>query len=334
MRKFSKIKSAVIGLGFGKNHVETLYSNKYSELISICDKKKNYKKISKKLKCNFYSRPEKIINDNKVKLVTIATYDNFHAKQIELCLKRNKAVFAEKPFCQTTKEFIRLKKIIIKKKIKISSKFVLRSHPKFKIIYKMLKKNFLGKIYYIEGEYNYGRIHKIISGWRGRIPFYSVTQGGGIHLIDLMIWYLKSKPIKAVAAGNKIVTKNSNFKYYDNVSALINFKNGVIAKVTSNFSCMTPHDHTMKIYGSKGTIVLSNNKINYFNSRKKNSKGKIINFKMIKKYKSENLNSFVESIAKNKKFSNLSKNEILNSMATCLAIDKSLKTKRWEKIKN
>ena len=63
---------------------------------------------------------------------------------------------------------------------------MLRAHPIFIKIFKMIKKNLIGKIYHIEGEYNYGRLYKITHGWRGRLPFYSVTQGGGIHIIDLI----------------------------------------------------------------------------------------------------------------------------------------------------
>ena len=47
--------------------------------------------------------------------------------------------------------------------------------------------NYFGKIYLIEANYNYGRLEKIVKGWRGKIYNYSVTHGGGIHLIDLII---------------------------------------------------------------------------------------------------------------------------------------------------
>ena len=43
---------------------------------------------------------------------------------------------------------------------------------------KMKKMNRFGKIFYIEGDYNYGRVKKITK--RGKIPFYSVTYGGGL----------------------------------------------------------------------------------------------------------------------------------------------------------
>ena len=43
---------------------------------------------------------------------------------------------------------------------------VLRNHPKFKSK-KLVSSGKIGKIYHIEGEYNYGRFHKLTNGWRG-----------------------------------------------------------------------------------------------------------------------------------------------------------------------
>ena len=71
-----------------------------------------------------------------------------------------------------------------------------------------------------KGDYNYGRFEKLTKGWRGKIPFYSVTQGGGIHMIDIMIWLLKSSPKEVFAIGNNLSSSNTNFKFNDNVVTL------------------------------------------------------------------------------------------------------------------
>ena len=46
----------------------------------------------------------------------------------------------------------------------------------------------LGRVYYMEADYNYGRIHKIVDGWRGAIDYYSVFLGGAVHMVDLLLW--------------------------------------------------------------------------------------------------------------------------------------------------
>lgn len=332
LNKIKTIKAATIGLGFGLTHAKILKKNKHVKLISISDLDKRKKKYEKILKTNFVQNLNKIYKNESINLISIASYDNFHYEHIIQALKNNKNVFVEKPMCQTIKQFINIKKLLKKSKFNLSSNFVLRYHPKFKKVKELINEKTIGKIYSIEGEYNYGRVEKLIKGWRGKIPFYSVVQGGGIHLIDLMIWITKSTPKEAISVGNKIITSKSSFKFNDNNVAILKFKNNIIGKVTSNFSCVLPHHHTLKVFGSKGTIEVNKNGILLYKSRNENLKPISINYKNDKNYKEKLLNSFILSLIRNKKNKNPSVEDIFSSMLTCFAIDKSLKSKKWEKI--
>ena len=154
-----------------------------------------------------------------------------------------------------------------------------------------------------------------------------------IHVIDLMKWMTKSSPVKAISVGNNIISQHSSFKFNDNIIALLKFKNGVVGKVTSNFSCAMPHNHYLKIYGKKGTIEVSFDKIILFKSRSKKIAPSIVKYKIKKDYKEELLNSFIKNVSKNKKNYNPSLQDIYSSLSTCFAIDRSIKSKRWEKIR-
>ena len=158
-----------------------------------------------------------------------------------------------------------------------------------------------GNIFYIEGDYNYGRLKKINNGWRGKIPFYSVTYGGGVHMIDLITWILKELPYQVKAEANKIITKKSPFKYNDFSVAILKFKSGKIAKITSNFGCMIPHHHSLNIYGSRGTLLNSISGASFYKSRDKTLKPK--KFKKIYKKNEKNnlLKSFVLNLFGKKK---------------------------------
>ena len=330
--KNKKIKVGVIGLGIGNLHAKVAHGNPNANLVAVCDKNKKLRYLAKKYNCNFELNPRRIINDNSINLISIASYDNYHFQQIRDSIKKNKNVFIEKPFCQNINQYKILKNLIQKKNIYFSTNFVLRNHPKFLIIKKIIKNNSIGKVYHIEGDYNYGRLHKLTKGWRGEIPFYSVTQGGGIHMIDLIIWLTNSYPKKVFAIGNKISTKNSNFKFYDNVTSIIKLSNQITAKINSNFGSVSPHDHQMRIFGTKGSIFLSQNELRVFKSRNPKIKEKITKFKSGKNYKLKIFNKFIESITKRKKFKLISLKEVFASMSTCLYIDKSLKSKKIEKV--
>ena len=158
-------------------------------------------------------------------------------------------------------------------------------------------------------------------------------QGGGIHIIDLIHWYLNSKIYKVIAVENKLITNRSRFIFPDTVTALAKFLNGVTAKITSNFSCVTPHHHSLSIFGSKGTLILSHKNLLFYRSRKKNTKPRKINFKIKKNYKEKILESFISHIKNKSNKPLIVKQDALNAMSVCLSIDKSIKTKKWEIVK-
>ena len=150
--------------------------------------------------------------------------------------------------CQSISEFIKIKKLISKNKIFISSNFVLRENPIFKSLKKNIENKKLGEIYHFEGEYNYGRIQKLHKGWRGKINFYSVNQGGAIHILDLILFLKEMKLKKVYSLGNNINSKSSNFKHFDIFTIYLNLRIK-LRKITSNFSSVTPH-HQISIYGA------------------------------------------------------------------------------------
>jgi predicted dehydrogenase len=330
-----KLNVGVIGLGVGAKHAHALHFNKKVNLVTLCDfdnKKINlYKKIYKN--CKFTNNSDDIFKDPNIDIVSIASYDNFHAKHILQAIKYNKHFFVEKPFCLNINELKKICSSLKKnKKITFSSNLVLRNNPSFIDLKKKIKTKVTGDIYYCEGDYNYGRINKILYGWRGQIPFYSVVLGGAIHLIDLIIWLSNKKVRSVIAEGNKISTKNTKFKNYDLVSTLLKFEDGMISKVTSNFASVTPHHHILSVYGTRSTFFYNNKEIKSYKSRDdlilKNKKSKFSN-----KQKSEILNSFINSVYYQKNLKIVHENEIINLMSVCFAIEKSLKTKKWEKVK-
>jgi predicted dehydrogenase len=330
----NKLNVAVIGLGVGARHAQILNSNKNVNLVSLCDF--NDKKINlykKKFKnCNFTKNSNDIFKNPNIDIVSITSYDNFHAKHILQAIKYNKHFFVEKPFCLNINELnkicLNLKK---KKKVTFSSNLVLRNNPSFVDLKKKIEKKITGNIYYCEGDYNYGRINKILHGWRGQIPFYSVVLGGAIHLIDLIIWLTDKRVRSVIADGNKISTKNTKFKNHDLVSALLKFEDGMIGKVTSNFASVTPHHHILSVYGTKSTFFYNNKVIKSYKSRDYLNV-KNLNSKFSNKQKAKVLNSFIDSIYYKKDNKIVREREVIDLMSVCFAIEKSLKTKKWEKV--
>lgn len=329
-----KLRAAVIGLGVGAKHAQIYNLNKKVDLVALCDfNKKKLDFYKKKFpNCLFTDDANVVFRDPTIDIVSIASYDNFHFRHIIKAIKYKKNFFVEKPFCLKLTE---LNKIIFElkknKNLFFSSNLLLRTMPIFLDLKKRISRNIFGKIYYCEGDYNYGRIHKILNGWRGKLSSYSVTLGGGIHLIDLIVSLIGKKVIKVIADGNNISTKNSKFNNLDFVSAFLKFDDGLIVKITSNFGSVTSHHHILKIYGTKCSFFYNNFKAKYIKSRKSED-DKFMNCSYSNVQKSEVLKSFIKSVYYKKNKNIVSQKEIINLMSVCFAIEKSLKTKKWEKV--
>ena len=331
----NKLGAAVIGMGVGERHANFYKKFSKTNLIKIYEKNKIISaKLKKKYpKVDFVENENKIFEDQKVKLISIASYDNYHFKQVIKAINYKKHIFVEKPICLFLNELKKISKALRKNPtIKLSSNLILRGSPQFKKIKSLVNKKKLGKIYYLEADYNYGRLHKILDGWRNKIPYYSVNSGGAVHMVDQIIWMIGELPYQVKAESNKIVTRNTKFRFNDFSVALLKFKSGKIAKISSNFGCVTPHHHSLKIFGSKATISHSYKGAEYYTSRDKRKKIQIFKLNFKKNEKNEILKNFVNNILKENKKNLIKFNEIINAMLICFAIEKSSKTNKKVRI--
>ena len=211
---------------------------------------------------------DSIFSDVSIDIVSIASYDSYHFEQICAALKSGKHVFVEKPFCLFEWQAIEIRKLLCaNSRLQISSNLVLRTTPRFVKLKQKITDGHFGKIYYIEGDYNYGRLHKIHDGWRSKEDFYSIIYGGGIHLLDLMMWLNDDPPVEVCGFSNRILSDGTNFAFNDFNQSLIKLKSGVVLKLGSNFGCVYPHFHKLAVYGEKMTFENSINGGMWFENR-------------------------------------------------------------------
>lgn len=196
-----------------------------------------------------------ILSDPEINLVSIASYDTDHHQQVVRAIQAGKHVFVEKPLCLYAEELADIRAALrANPQIKLSSNLILRRTPRFIRLREMIRSGELGRPYYLEGDYNYGRLHKITEGWRGQQPFYSVVHGGGIHLLDLLMWLTGERPDEVMAYGTRLATVDTAFRFNDCVATLLRFPSGMLAKVTANFACVMPHTHLVSVYGTKASF--------------------------------------------------------------------------------
>jgi predicted dehydrogenase len=253
-----RLRVAVIGLGVGEQHISGYLRHPGCEVVALCDlsEEKLARARARYPGVRVTTEAREIFEDRGIQAVSIATYDDVHAGQVLQALDAGKHVFVEKPLCQTPGQ---LREIRDAWKagggsLKLACNLVLREAPLYRWLKEELAEEAFGRIYAFDGEYLYGRIEKITGGWRRDVADYSVMQGGGIHLIDLMLWLTGERPETVMSAGNRICTEGTAFRYPDYVSSLMQSGSGMVSRITANFGCVHRHQHVLRIFGTGGTF--------------------------------------------------------------------------------
>jgi predicted dehydrogenase len=196
-----------------------------------------------------------ILEDAETDVISIASYDQDHHAQVIAALERGKHVFCEKPLCRTSQELAEIQAAWGSSRLELASNLVLRAAPLYRWLIGEDAKARLGQIYAVDGDYLYGRLHKITEGWRRDVEDYSVMLGGGVHMVDLLLQIVRERPLSIRAEGNRIATAGTPFRYNDFVAATFRFGSGVVGRITANFGCVHRHHHVLRVFGTHATFI-------------------------------------------------------------------------------
>lgn len=319
------LNCAVVGLGIGAQHATTLLAHPQTILTDIVeiDPQKKLEFIQQHPEHTIRDRDfDSVVTDPNTHLITIASFDDAHYAAVMACFKNSKHVFVEKPMCQNRSQLETLYEMWKKNPIGLYSNLLLRKAPLFMWLKKMITEGEFGEIFALEGDYLYGRLEKITHGWRSKVNHYSVMAGGGIHLIDIMLWLTDQYPTHVHAYANKIATQNTAFRYPDFHSANFHFASGLHAKITANFACVHPHQHVLKIFGTRCSFIYDDQGARLFKSRDEHLQAHKINFASRPEHKGILLPEFIEHIFANET-SHLAQKEF-DLMCIVLATDQAL----------
>lgn len=254
-----RFRVGVIGLGVGEQHLAAFVNERDCEVAAICDLSSDVLgRVAKQYRgVAATQRPDEILSNPDIDIVSIASYDDCHFEQVMMALEGGKHVFVEKPLCMTLDELRAIKRQWAGAggRLKLASNLVLRAAPAYRWLREQVAGGVMGEVYAFDGDYLYGRLDKITRGWRKNVEGYSVMMGGGIHLIDLMLWITAQRPSNVTATGSRICTRGSEFHQDDFLSALLEFPSGLVARITANFGCVHRHQHVVRLFGTEGTFI-------------------------------------------------------------------------------
>jgi predicted dehydrogenase len=322
------LRVGVIGLGVGEAHIAGFEADPRCRVTTLCDIDETQlaKVAARHANTRITRNPDDVLEDPDIDAVSIASYDDAHAAQVLAAIAAGKHIFVEKPLCFHDEEFAAISEALAKRpEVQISSNLILRKYPRFARLKTLLDDNELGDIYYLEGDYNYGRMEKILGGWRGTLPFYSVTHGGGIHMIDLLLWLTGRRPVEVSAMGTQRASRDTDFSFNDTVVALLRFSDDTIAKVSANFPCVYPHFHDVVVFGTNGTWRNMPEAARLYRSRDPETPPDILDDPYPGSFKGDLIPSFVSALLDGGT-AEVSSAAVLDAMAVSLAIERAAVT--------
>ena len=252
------IRAGIIGLGVGERHLASYKATPGCEVVAVCDlDEERLRRVADRHSIDQrFTNWKRITEHADIDVVSICTYDDCHAEQAVSAFSHGKHVMVEKPVALHKHEAEAIVRAMEDSGRFITSNFILRRSPRFMALKSMIKAGEFGEIFYLEGDYIHEILWKITEGWRGKMDFYCVTYGGGIHLIDLMIWLMDGQKIIEVSGmGNRILTRDSAYRFPDTIVNLLKFSEGALAKTMTTFGPRRPHFHALDVYGTKATFI-------------------------------------------------------------------------------
>jgi len=320
----------VIGLGVGEQHARAFAAHPDCRVVALADH--DGAKLAQvalgfpDAKC--YSTAEALLDDPAVTVVSVASNDNDHHPQIISALKAGKHVFSEKPLCLHEQELAEIHRAwAVAGQVRLSTNTVLRRSPRFQFIKQAIEAGVMGRLYAVEADYVYGRLHKLTQGWRGRIPGYSVTLGGGVHMVDLVLWVSGERPVEVVAYGSNLASRDTAYRGNDHVVALLRFASGLIAKVASNFASVHPHYHRVVVYGTDATFENDLGAARLWRSRTPGVDPERVDAPYPGVAKGALIPAFVDAVLERGE-PDVPEADVFATMAVCLAIDAAARERR------
>ncbi|MEI6047776.1 MAG: Gfo/Idh/MocA family oxidoreductase [Bacteroidota bacterium] len=262
----NKLRGAISGLGkMGLSHAAIVGAHPSVDLVSVCDTSslilEGFKKYTD---VKTYSDHKKMIDNERLDFVVIATPTKFHYPMVKYAFDNNVNVFCEKPFCLISSEGEELVKLAGLKFLVNQVGYHNHFIGTFRELQRLLSENVIGELVHFTGE-AYGPVVTREKGstWRSK-----PEEGGGClfdyasHVINL-IQEILGRPVKINGALLKSIYSKG---VEDAVYSLLTLESGLSGALLVNWSDETYRkmSTSISIQGMKGKIICDATEIKIF----------------------------------------------------------------------
>ena len=260
------VRLALIGLGkMGISHLAIARSHPDAELVAVCDTTGYVLDVlAKYTGIKVYSDYNKMLADERLDGVLIATPSRFHGEMVRAALERNLHVFCEKPFCLDVAEGQRLATLAKDKGLVNQVGYHYRFVGAFREAKRLIDAGAIGRVHNVRAE-AYGPVvlrPKNVT-WRAK-----KSEGGGClydyacHAIDL-VNFLIGKPDRV---GGTVLNQIFSRDVEDEVYSTFYFPGGITGQIASNWSddSLRKMSTKLTIWGTNGRMAVDRQEVQVF----------------------------------------------------------------------
>ena len=265
------MKYALIGCGrIATNHIKAVLNNQL-ELVAVCDICTDHMEtlleehgLEQNASIKRYKKKKKMVAENQLDLVAIATESGLHAEIALYCMEHGIHLIIEKPIAMSMADADKIIQLAKEKNVKVSACHQNRFNVAIQKLRRALDGGRFGALSHgsIHVRWNRNKGYYEQAPWRG-----TWAQDGGalmnqcIHGIDLMRWTMGDDAVEVYGATRQ------QFHHYleaeDIGMAVIKFKSGAIATVEGTTNVFPKNlEETLYVFGETGTVKIGGTSTN------------------------------------------------------------------------
>ena len=249
-------KAAIVGLGkMGLSHLSIANAHPHIELRCVCDTSRYVLDVLQKYTgIKAYPDFARMLRDEAVDCIFVATPSKYHADIVTAALERNLHVFCEKPFALEPQTGYRLAELAERKRLVNQVGYHYRFVASFNEAKRLLDRKLIGDLHHVRAE-AYGPVvlHRKGMSWRSQ-----KSEGGGslydyaCHAIDLTN-YLVGCP---VAVSGTVLNRVFSDSVDDEIYTTFQFAQGFHGQLATNWSDESFRRMSLKLslWGTNGRI--------------------------------------------------------------------------------
>ena len=265
------MKYALIGCGrIATNHVKAVLNNKL-EFTAVCDIKEEQMekllaehRLEKDASIKRYTDYKKMIEENALDLIAVATESGIHAEIALYCIDHGIHCIIEKPIAMSMKDADEIVRRSQEKGVKVCACHQNRFNVAVQEMRRALEAGRFGKLSHasVHVRWNRNENYYTQASWRGKWA----SDGGAlmnqcIHGIDLLRWMMGDEAEEVY--GQTRQQFHDYLEAEDVGMAVVKFKNGAVATIEGTTNVYPRNlEETLYLFGETGTVKLGGTSTN------------------------------------------------------------------------